>query len=46
MFLAFEIGHQAPADGKVRPRQDLRPSPFRALDAGLALQRQRPRLES
>ena len=40
-----EIGHQAPPDGQVRPCQDLRPAPDRTLDARIALQRQRPRLE-
>ena len=44
-FQASSVGHQASPDRAVRPRQDVRPPPDRALDVGLALQRKRSRLE-
>ena len=42
---AAAAGHQAEADSALGPRQMCRHPPHRAVDAGIALQWQRPRLE-
>lgn len=40
IFSASEAGHQAEADGSVRPSEECGPSPNWAMDAGQSLQRQ------